>query len=286
MVILKLLLIAHLIGDFFLQPIKLVEQKKNTIKGLIIHTIIYTLMIALVLLLFGSIWEIIFWTFLISISHFAIDCVRIKINKNNKDNKIKFYSFVIDQLIHVLILVINAFVIKSDLNEIGMFFYEIEILREIGFNNIINYSLSILIVLKPASIFIKHFFDFVFIRKEKNEEKSFTDEKEPVITSYNAIIPNENKVEKKIEILQQKVVDNLKEKNNDSDNIGSLIGMLERVIILLLGALGLYSSIALVLTAKSLARFKQLEDKKFAEKYLVGTLMSLIIAILALLVIK
>lgn len=282
MVSLKLLLIAHLIGDFFLQPVKLVEQKKNSIKGLIIHTIIYTLMIALVLLLFGNIWEITFWTFLIFISHFAIDCVRIKINKNNKNNNIRFYSFVFDQLIHVLILVINAFVIESDLNVIGMFFYDIEILREIGFNNIINYSLSILIVLKPSSIFIKYFFDFIFIKKEKN----FTDEKENIITSYNLIISNENKVEKKIEISQQKVVDNLKEKNNDSDNIGSLIGILERVIILLLGALGLYGSIALVLTAKSLARFKQLENKKFAEKYLVGTLMSLIIAILALLVIK
>lgn len=279
---LKLLLIAHLIGDFFLQPVKLVEQKKNSIKGLIIHTIIYTLMIALVLLLFGNIWEIIFWTFLIFISHFAIDYVRIKINKNNKNNNIRFYSFVIDQLIHVLILVINAFVIESDLNVIGMFFYDVEILREIGFNNIINYSLSILIVLKPSSIFIKYFFDFIFIKKEKNS----TDEKENIITSYNLIISNENKVEKKIEISQQKVVDNLKEKNNDSDNIGSLIGILERVIILLLGALGLYGSIALVLTAKSLARFKQLENKKFAEKYLVGTLMSLIIAILALLVIK
>ena len=282
MVSLKLLLIAHLIGDFFLQPVKLVEQKKNSIKGLIIHTLIYTLMIVLVLLLFGNIWEIIFWTLFILVSHFAIDYVRIKINKNNENNNIRFYSFVIDQLIHVLILVINAFVIESDLNVIGMFFYDIEILREIGFNNIINYSLSILIVLKPSSIFIKYFFDFIFIKKEKN----FTDEKENIITSYNLIISNENKVEKKIEISQQKVVDNLKEKNNDSDNIGSLIGILERVIILLLGALGLYGSIALVLTAKSLARFKQLENKKFAEKYLVGTLMSLIIAILALLVIK
>ena len=34
------------------------------------------------------------------------------------------------------------------------------------------------------------------------------------------------------------------------------------------------------------ARFKQLEDIGFAEKYLVGTLMSLIIAILALLIVK
>ena len=74
--------------------------------------------------------------------------------------------------------------------------------------------------------------------------------------------------------------------NVESDNVGALIGMLERVVILLLGALGLYSSIALVLTAKSLARFKQLGEKEFAEKYLVGTLISLIIAILALLIIK
>ena len=48
----------------------------------------------------------------------------------------------------------------------------------------------------------------------------------------------------------------------------------------------MYGSIALVLTAKSLARFKQLENKEFAEKYLVGTLISLVIALLTLLIIK
>ena len=85
--ILKLLLIAHLIGDFFLQPVKLVEQKKNSIKGLIIHTLIYTLMIVLVLLLFGNIWEIIFWTLFILVSHSLIDYFRIKFTKkfNNND---------------------------------------------------------------------------------------------------------------------------------------------------------------------------------------------------------
>ena len=53
MEILKLLLIAHLIGDFFLQPVKLVEKKKDGIKGLIIHSVIYTLMITSVLLIIG-----------------------------------------------------------------------------------------------------------------------------------------------------------------------------------------------------------------------------------------
>jgi len=61
--------------------------------------------------------------------------------------------------------------------------------------------------------------------------------------------------------------------------IGSWIGILEREIILVLGLLGQYSAIGFVLAAKSLARYKQLENKAFAEKYLVGTLMSALIAI-------
>lgn len=241
--ILKLLLIAHLIGDFFLQPVKLVEKKKNCIEGLIIHSLIYTLMISLMLLLFGNIWEITFWLFLILISHFSIDYFRIKFAKKYNNNDFSFWSFIIDQVLHVLLLVIISLVIKSNLNSIGNAIYNIFFLKEMDHNIIINYFLAFLIVLTPASVFIKHFFNYIFNK---------TDICESV----------------------------------ESDNVGALIGMLERVVILLLGALGLYGSIALVLTAKSLARFKQLGDKEFAEKYLVGTLISLIIAILALLIIK
>ena len=43
--------------------------------------------------------------------------------------------------------------------------------------------------------------------------------------------------------------------------------MLEREIILILGLMGQFGAIGFVLTAKSLARFRQLEDKEFAEKY-------------------
>lgn len=72
----------------------------------------------------------------------------------------------------------------------------------------------------------------------------------------------------------------------DSDKVGQAIGILERIVIIILGLLGLYSSIALVLTAKSLARFKQLENKEFAERYLVGTFLSLIFGLIAIMIIK
>ena len=95
---------------------------------------------------------------------------------------------------------------------------------------------------------------------------------------------NDKFTEKQI-LITKKVENETYNSDYNKDNAGTYIGMLERIIILLLGILGLYGSIALVLTAKSLARFKQLEDKSFSEKYLVGTLMSLIIAILALFII-
>ncbi len=207
------MLIAHLIGDFFLQPVKLVEEKKNSIKGLITHCLIYSIMIALVLLLYGNIFEIIFWSFLIFVSHYLIDHFRIKLIKKLNNSDFSFWSFIIDQFIHILLLTTISYVIRSNLNFIGNAVYNISFLKEIGHNIIINYILAFLIILTPASVFIKHLFNYVFYKKDICECV-------------------------------------------ESDNVGALIGMLERVVILLLGALGLYGSIALVLTAKSLARFK------------------------------
>jgi hypothetical protein len=67
---------------------------------------------------------------------------------------------------------------------------------------------------------------------------------------------------------------------SDTQQAGRTIGFLERAIILTLTLSGAYTSIAFVLTAKSIARYKELENKDFAEYYLVGTLLSTLIAIL------
>jgi hypothetical protein len=74
--------------------------------------------------------------------------------------------------------------------------------------------------------------------------------------------------------------------NNSGNNAGSTIGKLERIITAILLLCNQYGVIGLVLTAKSIARFKQLEEREFAEKYLVGTLLSLAISLIATLVVK
>ena len=47
-----------------------------------------------------------------------------------------------------------------------------------------------------------------------------------------------------------------------------------------------FGVIGFVLTAKSIARFKQMENRDFAEKYLIGTLTSFLIVLISVLTLK
>ena len=67
---------------------------------------------------------------------------------------------------------------------------------------------------------------------------------------------------------------------------GNIIGKLERTIIAILLLNNQFGLIGFVLTAKSIARFKQMEDKDFAEKYLIGTLTSFLIVLITVLILK
>ena len=69
---------------------------------------------------------------------------------------------------------------------------------------------------------------------------------------------------------------------------GAVIGSLERVLCAIFIGLGQYASIGLIYTAKSIARFKKIEENpKFAEYYLIGTLYSILFVVACyLLVVK
>lgn len=63
------------------------------------------------------------------------------------------------------------------------------------------------------------------------------------------------------------------------EGAGRLIGILERTLALALILYGAWAAVALLVAAKSIARFEELKVREFAEYYLVGTLASLLVAV-------
>lgn len=61
---------------------------------------------------------------------------------------------------------------------------------------------------------------------------------------------------------------------------GLLIGVLERALALTLVLTNQFGALGLILAAKALARFRALDDRDFAEYVLIGTLASLLLALL------
>ncbi len=98
-------------------------------------------------------------------------------------------------------------------------------------------------------------------------------------------------IQKPANIITQKLLIIYKPNNKDIDkkndnNAGRFIGTVERIIMLIFISIGQYSAIGLVLTAKSIARYDRIaKEQNFAEYYLLGTLISTVIAIVTALII-
>ncbi|MGH1517169.1 DUF3307 domain-containing protein [Chryseobacterium sp. JK1] len=137
MIFIKLIL-AHLLGDFILQPNSWVADKENhTLKSkfLYLHILIH-IVLSLIFL-----WDIEFWwvAVLVGITHFIIDAAKLSF-QNVKTKKTWFF---IDQLLHVLVIA-------------GVSFYFGEF--SFGFlqgQEFLKILMAVLFLTTPASIVIK-----------------------------------------------------------------------------------------------------------------------------------
>jgi hypothetical protein len=66
-----------------------------------------------------------------------------------------------------------------------------------------------------------------------------------------------------------------------SARVGATIGVLERILIVVFVLTGSEAAVGFVVAAKTLARFRLLDDRDFAEYYLLGTLASVAVAIVS-----
>jgi hypothetical protein len=105
MVIFVKLVLAHLIGDFMLQPVKWVVHKEaNKIKSryLYVHVLIH---FALYVLVF---WDLSQWKIaaILAVSHLLIDLAKLYANPWFKNKSIPFF---IDQFLHLTVLYICSY---------------------------------------------------------------------------------------------------------------------------------------------------------------------------------
>ena len=158
-VFLKLLL-AHLLGDFLLQPKSWVTKRKENILYLLLHVLVHiVLMVVFFANELSSYWMSIVF---VGCSHLAIDSFKIWWEKKYAFKP--FILFLTDQLLHVLVLV-------------GVIIYNFGIpdnaFAVLFSNQSLLYVIALLLIAVVSPIFLRVFFtkwdqenDFVLKRKD------------------------------------------------------------------------------------------------------------------------
>jgi hypothetical protein len=232
------LMVAHIVGDFFLQTGDTAHRKNASMRLLASHALIYSACMTCASFAsfpLGNAWIA---ALALSLSHFAVDGVKAMATrkKPERDNVV---LFVLDQFLHAATILILTRILQPSVMEYA---YPMGLLLEYVNYEQVRATFGILLIylicFQPAAVFIKK-----LLQKPMGADHT--------------------KVSAK----------------STQESTGRLIGILERFTILTLGLMGQLGAIGLIIAAKSLARFSQLADKDFAERYLVGTLASVLIAL-------
>lgn len=141
MTILLRLIVAHLIGDFLLQPAAWLEDKRRK-KFRSIYLYIHGTLHGLLAYLFLAEWSCWYIPLLIALSHIFIDIWKLHSKETTR-------NFIIDQLLHLIVLIISWLIIQDQI------IYLDEILRHY-FNekNFWIYIMGYMVVIWPMRFII------------------------------------------------------------------------------------------------------------------------------------
>lgn len=234
-----LLMLAHVLGDYWFQPQSLARAKSRNLGWVLLHALIYAASCALMLLFLGG--GFIFALAAAAGTHLIIDMVKQAVlntlaKKDILTVKGERAAFIIDQTLHIGVALAVAFLVSSRFpSEVPPYMVSVGAALHTDAYRVLNFAVMGLAAVKPANVFIRR-----ILVTEKPDEAPL---------------------------------------HRERLRAGSYIGGLERLLVIALLALGQYGSIAIVFTAKSIARFRQLDDREFAEYYIFGTLLSIVTAV-------
>ncbi len=236
-----ILVILHLLGDFYLQTTK-IAQCKNARRGsacgeckkckdsswinrkyLLVHSLLYIVPFLVLYLIMGYIHVTVVICVLF-VTHILIDTASCYFNKKNKQTVV----FIVDQALHVgIICLIPQFVTFS---------YNIDDC----YYAVLKVVFTCLMLIIPCSIMINKLFKDIY--PQSNEMGMF--------------------------------------------DIGSIIGVMERILTFIFACFESFPAIAIIITVKTWARTNDLKESEFRNKYLLGTLTSLVLALIIFIVYK
>ncbi|WP_342804629.1 DUF3307 domain-containing protein [Alteromonas sp. M12] len=241
-------LLVHIICDFYLQPARWVEAKKQrTYRSveLYCHALLHGVVLILPALVLDIHWHLtaylVVW---VTVTHFAIDLW--KVTSANGD---KLSHFIIDQTLHVTVLAVSAFYLVDGITINA-------VLKHEKLSACVQVIFAYLLILKPTSIVISQVLQKYTLSGFNPDESTPQDQplskqSKPEITGLVAG--------------------------------GELIGYLERVLILTFTLVGSYAAVGFVLAAKSIFRFGELNKangRSMTEYVLIGSLLSVVITTL------
>lgn len=233
-----LLILGHVLGDFYLQFDVFASRKEHSFAFLLLHGLLYGAAMMFTAALTGN-QLIVLCAAGLSGAHFIIDGGKLWIRKccpNALKNEGKVY--LADQTLHIACILAAVLVLPFREQSVAFAEWVQWLLIRSGLHggDALSWLLLILLIIKPCSVTVRK----VLV---KYRPSSMADEGVP--------------------------------------NAGALIGVMERCIILLMLSMGQYAAIGLVLTAKSVARYKRIsDDPQFSEYYLLGTLLSTLLVIM------
>lgn len=263
MLLVFLLILMHILGEFYFRTKKSmnIENGKYKVcqdfKWVLIHIGIYTVCFLPIIWLTES-WYGLIIIGIIFLSHFLIDGITWWFKK-----KTNFQSliFLLNQSLHIVVLIGVG----------NLVFYKLTFLP---WNWLVTYQtqfqifVCILLLIQPSMLFIEIIFsDIDFNRSQSGIKES---NEEMLINNPNILATSEKN---NINLASD-------ETNKTSIDPGKVIGVVERLMAFILVLANAYAALALIITVKTWARQKEIQNiKGFGNKYLIGTMVSLTIAV-------
>ena len=266
-----LLFLAHFLGDYHLQWDGLAKDKAQKVSGLLKHFAIHLALLAVLFVwgLFQGLGVALLWPVLILFGvHVILDGAKHLIYrqlKSKPSHQANVASYIIDQALHLLAIVLLGQIFFAEVSQkfaLGSFLTR----------DMLNWALLVVLITKPANVSFKVLFEKYQYKPETDEEAKETEvvRVNVGVDEIQQALPEKDKTVSDIESLMS------------VPGAGAIIGNMERLLSAIFLSVGQWAAIGVVFTAKSIARFKQIEkNKQFAEYYLIGTLYSILFVVLA-----